>query len=332
MAEVGAPAPRKRPPDDATFTRDLRWEVMGEEGRVLIGSWAIAIALGVAWVLMVWLIPPAPPKLDLLPEDERGVTLTFDDPEPTAPIPEAPVTASPTPTQQPQTARPQPRQSGGGGQGGGERSAQEIGAAFGTGASSGSGGMVGDVTNILRGVDVSSGSGGAGAGTGGGRAVLATGEGGSGSRTPGRGGLGAGGQGTGGIGGVGSGAGGGGVGRAEVAVAPPRVVAPPVGGGPGRDVGELGSFVRSRESQLRFCYQEYGLKANPRLAGTVTINIVVAGSGSVSGANIARRTWSGAGASEAESCIQSRIRGWRFPTSSTGEGTYAFSFSFTPAG
>jgi hypothetical protein len=97
-------------------------------------------------------------------------------------------------------------------------------------------------------------------------------------------------------------------------------------------VGELGNFVRSRESQLRFCYQEYGLKVNPRLAGSVSINIAVAGNGAVSGANISRRTWSGAGASEAESCIQSRIRGWRFPTSSTGEGTYGFSFNFSPAG
>jgi hypothetical protein len=332
MAEVKTPAPPRRPRDDATFTRDLRWEVMGEEGRALVGSWVVAVAVGVAWLLLVWLFPPAPPKFDLLPEDERGVTLTFEDPPPEA-IPEAPVTRSPVaPTPQPQTARPQPQRPGGGGQEGGQRSAQEIGAAFGTASGSGTGGMVGDVTNILRGVDVSSGSGGTGAAAGGGRAVLATGEGGAGSRTPGRGGLGAGGEGTSGIGGVGSGAGGGGVGRAEVAVAAPRVVAPPVGGGPGRDVGELGNFVRSRESQLRFCYQEYGLKVNPRLAGSVSINIVVAGNGAVSGANISRRTWSGAGASEAESCIQSRIRGWRFPTSSTGEGTYGFSFNFSPAG
>jgi hypothetical protein len=239
---------------------------MGEEGRALVGSWLVAVIVGVAWLLVVWLFPPAPPKFDLLPENERGVTLTFEDPPPEA-IPEAPVTRSPVTTAQPQTARPQPQRSGGGGQGGGERTAQEIGAAFGTGAGSGSGGMVGDVSNILRGVDVSSASGGTGAGQGGGRAVLGTGEGGSGSRTPGRGGIGAGGSGTAGIGGVGSGAGGGGVGRAEVAVAPPRVVAPPVGGGPGRDVGELGNYVRGREAQLRHCYQEFGLKANPRLAG-----------------------------------------------------------------
>ncbi|MEJ7811928.1 MAG: AgmX/PglI C-terminal domain-containing protein, partial [Gemmatimonadaceae bacterium] len=98
------------------------------------------------------------------------------------------------------------------------------------------------------------------------------------------------------------------------------------------DVGELGSFVRSRESQLRFCYQEYGLKANPNLAGSITVNISLGGSGNVTDVDIGRRTWSGAGASEAEGCIRQRVRGWKFPTSSTGEGTYGFSFNFTPGG
>ena len=163
--------------------------------------------------------------------------------------------------------------------------------------------------------------------------MLGFGQGGEGSRTPGRGGfgggLGTGGGGGGGIGGVGPG---GGMSRASVRIAPPSVVAPPVGGGPGRDVGELGSLVRSRESQLRFCYQEYGLKVNPSLAGSITVNITIGGTGSVSNVGIGDRSWSGSGASEAESCIRSRIRGWRFPATSAGEGTYGFTFNFTPGG
>ncbi len=191
--------------------------------------------------------------------------------------------------------------------------------------------MVGDVSNILRGTEISSGTGGTGGGGSGGKAVLGYGQGGQGSRTPGRGGfgggLGTGGGGGGGVGGVGPG---GGVVRSTVRVQAPSVVAPPAGGGPGRDVGELGSFVRSRESQLRFCYQEYGLKANPNLAGTVTVAITLSGSGSVSDVDITRRTWSGAGASEAEGCIRSRVRSWKFPASATGAGTYGFPFNFTP--
>jgi hypothetical protein len=96
-----------------------------------------------------------------------------------------------------------------------------------------------------------------------------------------------------------------------------------------RDVGELGTFVRGRESQLRFCYNEYGLKVNPALAGSVTASITLTPSGGVSGVNVTNRTWSGAGASDAERCIADKIRGWRFPASDAGGGTYSFSFSFT---
>jgi hypothetical protein len=186
-------------------------------------------------------------------------------------------------------------------------------------------------------VDVSSGSGGTGGGRGGtgggglgGKAVIGYGQGGEGSRTPGRGGfgggLGTGGGGGGGIGGVG---GGGGMTRAAVRVEAPRVVAAPDLGGPGRDVGDLGNFVRSRESQLRFCYQEYGLKVNPSLAGKVNVSITLTGSGNVTNAAITGRTWGGAGASESERCIQSRIRSWKFPASDRGGGTYGFTFNFT---
>jgi len=48
-----------------------------------------------------------------------------------------------------------------------------------------------------------------------------------------------------------------------------------------------------------------------------------------SGVDITNRTWSGAGAGETERCIAEKIRGWRFPASEAGGGTYGFSFSFT---
>lgn len=323
-------APRPRP-TDTTFSRSLRWELLDPEQRALAGSWGIAITAGVLWILFVFLFKPAPPSIQLLrPEEQGPVNVTVAPDEPPVPAQTGPV-AAPGPTTRPAGRRGPtgtPRQGAPG------PNAASIGSAFGGGTSSG-GGMVGDVTGILRGVDVASGSGGAGAGqSGGGKVVLGYGQGGEGSRTPGRGGFG-GGLGTGGAGGGGGIGGvgpGGGINRAVVRVAPPSVVAPPVGGGPGRDVGELGSLVRSRESQLRFCYQEYGLKTNPGLAGSITVNITLASSGSVTGVDVGRRTWSGAGASETESCIRSRIRAWRFPTSASGEGTYAFSFNFTPAG
>jgi hypothetical protein len=212
-----------------------------------------------------------------------------------------------------------------------------IGTAFGTGSGSGTGGLTGSVSSLIGGVAVASGSGGTGGGQGGrggggtgGKTVLGLGQGGEGGRTPGRGGFGGGtgtgGGGGGGIGGVGAG---GGIARAGVRVSAPAPVRAENLGGNRRDVGELGQFVRSRESQLRFCYQEYGLKSNPSLAGTVTVAISLTGSGDVTGVNITNRTWSGAGASEAESCIKSKIESWRFPSSDAGGGTYSFPFNFT---
>jgi hypothetical protein len=96
-----------------------------------------------------------------------------------------------------------------------------------------------------------------------------------------------------------------------------------------RDVGELGTFVRSRESQLRFCYNEYGLKVNPGLAGSVTAAVSLTPAGGVTGVNVTNRTWSGTGSAETERCIADKIRAWRFPSSEAGGGTYSFSFSFT---
>jgi hypothetical protein len=198
--------------------------------------------------------------------------------------------------------------------------------------------MVGDVSGILRGVDVNSGSGGTGGGAGGsggggagGKTVLGYGQGGQGSVTPGRGGIGggigSGGGGGGGVGGVGAG---GGITAARVSVSAPTVRASTTPAGRGRDVSELGTFVRQREAQLRNCYVEYGLKTNPNLAGTINVAISLEGNGSVSDVDIVSRTWGGKeGASAAESCITSRIRSWKFPSSSLGGGTYGFPFNFT---
>lgn len=334
---------------DAVFGRSLRYEVAGEEGRALIGSYMFAFTLGIAWLLFVYFGPRTLP-MQLLSPDERPIEVTFGamepaPPETTATGTEEAVVPVPAPGPKDKPAgrrtdtagRPRP------GNAGGRKptavaSTGAIADAFGTTKGTGTGGLVGDVSNVLRNVDVSSGSGGTGAGSAGvggagrgGKVVLGSGEGGEGSRTPGRGGiggsLGAAGGGGGGIGGVGPG--GGTVSRTPVRIAPPRPIDAPSVGGVQRDVGELGTFVRGRESQLRFCYNEYGLKANPALAGSVTASVTLTPAGGVTGVNVTNRTWSGEGASDAERCIAEKIRAWRFPPSEAGGGTYSFSFSFT---
>jgi hypothetical protein len=322
-------APSQKP---ETFESGMRYELADPENRPLLISYVISFSLGLIFLLLVFFGPKFPP-ITLLPPEEQPIEVRFDPPppEPTViePVPSesqqqaqtqqptpSPAVQRPTPTQ---AASPSPRPS----------RADAIGDAF--GSSGGSSGMVGDPSNILGGVAVSSGGGaggvGAMGGAGTGRAVLGTGQGGQGSTSPGRGGIGTGtGAASGGIGGVGGGTG---VSRAAVAVSAPRPVDVDPIAGPGRDVSGLGNIVRSRESQLRHCYVENGLKVDPNLAGTITVAISIAGSGSVTGANITNRSWRGPGAAPAESCITSVIRRWTFPSSERGAGTYAFTFNFT---
>ncbi len=240
---------------DAVLTRSLRYEIAGDEGRALLGSYTFAFALGIAWLLIVYFGPKTLP-MQLLARDEQPIAVTFDALEPLpgggAPGEEGEAIRTPAPSRnagagsRPTTAR-----------------AGAIAAAFGSANGTGTGGMVGDVSNVLRNVDVSSGAGGTGAGdaaTGGGatggKVVLGSGEGGQGSRTPGRGNIG----GTTGIGGAaggigGVGPGGGTVSRAPVRISPPRPIDAPAVRGVQRDVGELGTFVRGRESQLALLLQ-----------------------------------------------------------------------------
>ena len=183
---------------DSIFGRSLRYEIAGDEGRALLGSYIFSFALAIAWLGVVYFGPKTMP-MRLLSRDEQPIAVTFDPVEPAldalaggedteavrVPAP-GPVNPAPVPrgdrsgkARQPTTA-----------------SAGAIADAFGTSSGNGSGGMVGDVSNVLRNVDVSSGAGGTGAGanaTGGAargaKVVLGAGEGGEGSRTPGRGGI-----------------------------------------------------------------------------------------------------------------------------------------------
>ena len=313
-----SPAPREPTPvpthgRDKALGRSLRYEIAGEEGRALLTSYALSFALGIAWLAIVYFGPRTLP-MQLLPPDERPIAVTLDALNPPVDAAAAEEAAAPAPKERARA-------------GGRQRQLDPAAIANAFGSSNGSGGLVGDVSNVLRNVDVSSGSGGAGANTTGAKVVLGAGEGGEGARTPGRGGIGRGlGSGTGGIGvGAGSGA----VSRTPVRIASPRPIDAPKVGGVQRDVSELGSFVRSHESQLRFCYNEYGLKVNPSLAGSVTTSVSLAPSGGVTAVNVTNRTWSGAGASDTERCISEKMRSWHFPPSEAGDGTFSFSFSFT---
>ena len=305
--------------DDASFTRNLRYEIAGAEGRAMLGSSTISILLGILWIALV-LFGPQTQVDRLLPPDEAPIEVTVEPPPPpeepvkTEAAPAAPVVAAPKAAKAPDAAAAARKAA---------KQQAQIAGAFGAAAPGPSNGPVGDVSNVLRGVAVANNQTPAGAATAG-KQVLAYGQGGAGSRTPGRGDIGNG-SGTAGIGGV---TGGGGFGASAVRIGAPRVIDAPSVGGVGRDVGELGTSVREHQSQLQFCYQEYGLKVNPSLAGSITLSLTLTGTGGVTNAVVTSRTWSGPGSDAAESCILQRARGWHFPASQAGGGTFEFTFNF----
>ncbi len=87
----------------------------------------------------------------------------------------------------------------------------------------------------------------------------------------------------------------------------------------------FGNYVRARQPQLQFCYQETR-ESLPNLVGSATVSVSVAADGSVLTADILRSSWSERGAETVEQCMLSRVRSWRFPVSDPAE-QYLHSFA-----
>jgi len=288
------------PPNGGSrFTTSLRFELVDEEQRALLGSYAIASALGLAFLLLVQFGP----RITLVPVERAHF----------GPIVIGELNPFPEPSVIAATNRRQISAVASAG-----RMAASIANAFSRGGTP----TVGQPTNILGNVALTP-SGGSAAG-GSGKTVLAHGEGGMGSIPPGRGGI----PGTSGGSDIGGVTGARGVTHAAQQVVNPAAIPveplPPLG-----NTATLGTYVRGHESQLRFCYEETGLAVNPRLAGSITVAITVAGNGSVSKAAVTKRTWSGPGAAESEACILRAIQGWRLPASERAQSTYSFPFNFS---
>jgi hypothetical protein len=148
------------------------------------------------------------------------------------------------------------------------------------------------------------------------------------SSTPGRGGMGGAAGNTIDDGRIGAVGGSSGIRRASVTIAPPTSVAI-TGERPAGGTSELATYVRGRAATLEFCYLEYGLAANPRLAGTIAVTMTVDAGGAITEARVTRRTWSALGGAETEACILRLIRTWRLSAGGHGPATYSLPFSFT---
>lgn len=77
----------------------------------------------------------------------------------------------------------------------------------------------------------------------------------------------------------------------------------------GLDMDQINAVVQRNKGQLRQCY-ERALQQNSGLSGSVNIKFVIAASGSVSTARVGHTSL---GQRAIESCMVSKLRGWRFP-------------------
>lgn len=96
-------------------------------------------------------------------------------------------------------------------------------------------------------------------------------------------------------------------------------------------VAELHRFIAARESQLRFCYVEWGYKIDPALAGDVRVRVTTEGwrARDVTFASTSQR-WRGEGARQAEKCWRARIGSWRLPIRGTGESRFETTLAVGP--
>lgn len=140
--------------------------------------------------------------------------------------------------------------------------------------------------------------------------------------------------------------------RMAMAAAPAPATAPsrmpstaPVPPAPGEEDKHirtpLGPFVvpaaamRSRTSQVQYCYAQLGLRYDPDLTGSIAVRAsLAAATDTVTNVEITGRTWStdGVTAGEVEACVRTLIHDWRFAPSEIRQPdrTIELKFTFRP--
>jgi hypothetical protein len=91
----------------------------------------------------------------------------------------------------------------------------------------------------------------------------------------------------------------------------------------------VANLVKQWQSQLDLCYSEFGLKVNPALTGSIAVRLAIRSTGDVGAATFVHHRWSGAGGTEAESCMRARVMAWMFPPAST-PSAHEFTVAFAP--
>jgi len=100
----------------------------------------------------------------------------------------------------------------------------------------------------------------------------------------------------------------------------------------------LGPFVVpaaklvDRDTQIRYCYTELGLRYDRHLAGEVTVRVSLSSAGFADTVEVTKRTWDGVPAAEVESCMRALIEDWSFDDRQPPDSrTVELHFTLTPA-
>lgn len=89
--------------------------------------------------------------------------------------------------------------------------------------------------------------------------------------------------------------------------------------------------VRREQAFSRFCYEEFGQKSDPTLAGGVAVRVIVGAEG-ITEARVADDSWSSPAGQAVNRCLDERAKSaWKLAGGAVRPGTYVVQLAFRPS-
>lgn len=124
--------------------------------------------------------------------------------------------------------------------------------------------------------------------------------------------------------------------KTDMPAAAPDTFKPPVFAKPGvaaqipNAPPELLEVVQREQAFSKFCYQEFGEKADPSLQGGVAMVVTVNGDG-VSDAKVRADSWTSKAGKQVNGCLNEKAtRAWKIPADAVKPGQYVVQLAFRP--
>jgi hypothetical protein len=125
--------------------------------------------------------------------------------------------------------------------------------------------------------------------------------------------------------------------KTDMPAAAPDTFKPPVFAKPGVSTKipnappELLEVVQREQAFSKFCYQEFGEKADPSLQGGVAMVVTVNGDG-VSDAKVKADSWTSKAGKQVNGCLNEKAtRAWKIPADAVKPGQYVVQLAFRPS-